>query len=110
AGQAFVFPDDHGHRRRTLERLWGDLRARIGAPDLHLHDLRHEWVSQGIGAGLSLVVLGKVVGHSSQFMTDKYAHLEDSAAVAAADRVASRIAGYDEGRPSASVRPLRRGR
>jgi integrase len=106
-GQAFVFPDEHGHRRRTLDRVWCDLRTRIGAAGLHLHDLRREWVSQGVAAGLTLVVLGRVVGHTSQFMTEKYLTLEDADGAAAADRVASRIASYAEDRPPAAVVPLR---
>jgi integrase len=96
-----------GQRRSNLNRAWAILRKRIGADGLHLHDLRREWVSQGVAAGLTLVVLGRVVGHTSQFMTEKYLTLEDADGAAAADRVASRIVGYDEERPPAAVVPLR---
>jgi len=48
-----------------------------------------------------------VVGHTSQFMTEKYLTLEDADGAAAADRVASRIASYAEDRPPAAVVPLR---
>lgn len=56
-----------------------------------LHDLRHTNASIGIAAGLSLAVIGSLLGHNSATTTKRYAHLADGPAKRAADLVGKTI-------------------
>jgi integrase len=40
-----------------------------------LHECRHTYVSLMCDAGFSLAQVGDYVGHSSEYMTDRYRHL-----------------------------------
>ena len=42
---------------------------------LHLHSLRHTYASHLVMAGVDLCTVGKLLGHSSVKVTEKYAHL-----------------------------------
>lgn len=62
--------------------------------DIHefrIHDLRHTFASIAINSGSSLYEVQKLLGHHSSQMTQRYAHLADSAMKSATDGVASTI-------------------
>ncbi|MFH7191250.1 tyrosine-type recombinase/integrase, partial [Klebsiella pneumoniae] len=40
-----------------------------------IHDLRHTFASVAAASGMSLLVIGKILGHSSEQTTKRYAHL-----------------------------------
>jgi site-specific recombinase XerD len=42
-----------------------------------LHDLRHSFASAGAAGGLSLPVIGALLGHKDPKTTQRYAHLAD---------------------------------
>jgi hypothetical protein len=54
-------------------------------PDFHWHDLRHTFISRLVMAGVSLLIVQKLAGHSDPKMTSRYAHLDPKAAQAAVD-------------------------
>lgn len=57
----------------------------------HVHMLRHSFVTFGISNGVSLKILGKMVGHSSTQVTDKiYAHVTPDAARGVANMFGAR--------------------
>jgi len=64
--------------RTQIERVWAQARDKAGCPDVHLHDLRHTFVSWGAAQGLSLPILGALVGHTQASTTQRYAHLAQS--------------------------------
>ena len=45
-----------------------------GIKDLHFHDLRHTAASKMVEAGVDLVTVKEILGHSSIEMTIRYAH------------------------------------
>lgn len=72
-------------------RMWDDLLSDAGISNLRIHDLRHNFASLGVSAGLSLPQIGGLLGHSSPQTTQRYAHLIDEAAAAAAAKVAALV-------------------
>ncbi len=59
-----------------LNHRWREAREAIGAPDLRLHDLRHEATSRLFeDKGFNVVEASAVTGHKSLQMLKRYAHL-----------------------------------
>jgi integrase len=85
----YVFGSKHGQPftpsniRKRAAAAWSDAneeRAKCKQSSLvpiGLHECRHTFVSLFHDAGLSLERIGDYVGHSSQYMTDRYRHLLD---------------------------------
>lgn len=72
-------------------RMWSQLIAAAGIQNLRIHDLRHNYASLAISAGLTLPQIGGLLGHASPQTTQRYAHLIDESAAAAAALVAGQI-------------------
>ena len=64
-----------------------------GLTDARIYDLRHSFASVGAGGGLSLQIIGKLLGHATARMTQRYAHLGDDALREAASKITTQIAG-----------------
>jgi integrase len=58
-----------------LKRRWAVLRAEAGVPDVRIHDLRHSFATILARSGLSLPMIGKLLGHANPSTTARYAHL-----------------------------------
>jgi integrase len=59
-----------------------------------LYDCRHSFASHGAGGGLGLLVIGKLLGHSSAKTTERYAkHLADDPLQSATNMIAGKITG-----------------
>jgi integrase len=76
-----------------LESDWYQIRARAGLNDVRFHDLRHSFASLLVNAGLSLPIIGQMLGHSKPQTTARYAHLADSPLRDAAEKVAAIVRG-----------------
>ena len=61
---------------KNLTRSWIVARAYAGLDDVRLHDLRHSYASLAAGRGVSLQMIGKLLGHKVAATTLRYAHLE----------------------------------
>jgi integrase len=48
-------------------------------PTLRIHDLRHSYASHLISSGVSLQIVGKLLGHTQASTTMRYAHVQDEA-------------------------------
>ncbi|MBM3492653.1 MAG: site-specific integrase [Alphaproteobacteria bacterium] len=84
----------------NAEKPWRAIRKAAGLDDVRLHDLRHSHASVGAAAGLSLPVIGALLGHSQPATTARYAHLSTDPLRAASDTIASRIAAAMRGKPA----------
>jgi integrase len=71
-----------------------------------VHTLRHTFAATAAELGFSELTIAGLLGHTVPGVTARYAHVPDSALVAAADRVSARIASALDGR-EAEVVPLR---
>ena len=59
----------------NLSRAWGTAREYAGLQDVRLHDLRHSYASLAASRGVSLQMIGKLLGHKVAATTMRYAHL-----------------------------------
>lgn len=88
-----VFPSRYDPARPlNLDTLWLKLRNHAALPDVRLHDLRHSFASTAIRDNISLMVIGKLLGHALAETTSRYAHLSDEVVADAAERVSGSIA------------------
>jgi integrase len=109
-GCPWVFPASRGDGHfvglpKVLERIC----AKAGKVGVTVHVLRHSFAATAAEMGFSELTIAGLLGHSVPGVTARYAHVPDSALVAAADRVAARIASALDGKAEAEVVPLRRG-
>lgn len=75
----------------NLQKPWSAIRLRAGFPELRMHDLRHSFASIAVASGMSLPMIGKLLGHSQPQTTARYAHLADDPMKQAANVIGSRI-------------------
>lgn len=80
----------------NLEKPWRRIRKAANLEDVRLHDLRHTFASVAASGGQSLVIIGKMLGHSQPTTTARYAHLADDPVKAASDAVGSYLAAAIE--------------
>jgi len=81
----------------NLQKPWRRIRARAELDDLRLHDLRHSFASFGAAGGLSLPMIGKLLGHTQAATTERYAHLAADPIRAANEAIGQRIAAVMRG-------------
>ena len=106
-GNPFVITGTQGPLSLTgIEKPWRAIRATAGLPDVRLHDLRHSFASVAASSGLGLPIIGKMLGHTQQATTQRYAHLARGPVMQAAETVAAQIEAQMSGR-GAEVVPLR---
>jgi integrase len=79
--------------RLKIDYFWHRVRRQAGIEDVRMHDLRHTYASVLASAGLSLPVIGALLGHSQVTTTQRYSHLLDEALRDATNLAAKRIAG-----------------
>ena len=72
-----------------LEKDKPDLSC--GLLDVRIHDLRHSFASIAAASGMSLFMIGKLLGHSQAATTQRYAHLADDPMKEASDAIGSRM-------------------
>jgi integrase len=100
-----LFPGRRGNERQMdLKRFWASVCKAAQLTSVRMHDLRHTYASYLASSGLSLPVIGALLGHSSPTTTQRYAHLLDEPLRVAAERVGTIVSGARG--PSAEVVPL----
>ena len=71
-----VFPSEvTGNRMTDIKRSWATLVKRAEVTDFRFHDLRHDFASRLVLAGVPLIEVRDLLGHSSIEMTQRYAHV-----------------------------------
>ena len=101
-GSDWVFPKGEGHCT-DIQHDWVALCRAAQIRGARLHDLRHTYASVLVSAGLSLPIIGALLGHTTAATTHRYAHLFDDPLRAATERASAIIAG----KPSAAIVPLK---
>jgi integrase len=74
-GTGFLFPGLNGKPRTTLRVAWSQICNAAGLTNVRVHDLRHSYASYLVSHGVSLHIVGKLLGHSQAQTTQRYAHV-----------------------------------
>jgi integrase len=82
---------DPGKPLVNLRKPWYRIRKAAGLDGVRLHDLRHSFASVAVAGGLSLPMIGALLGHSQPVTTARYAHLAADPLKQATDLIGERI-------------------
>jgi integrase len=96
--------DKAGKPITTIKTTWRSICRQAGLEGTRVHDLRHTYASVLASSGLSLPVIGALLGHTQPQTTARYAHLLDDPLRQATERAAAVITAST----TADVLPLRR--
>jgi integrase len=89
----FVFPNKSGEAHADLKAAIADQFDAAGLVDARSHDLRRTFATNAADEGYSDATIGELLGHARRGVTARhYIRRPDAALIAAADRVAARIA------------------
>jgi integrase len=107
-GETLVFPGRvPGQPLRDIHKTWAACCAAAGIEGVRVHDLRHSYASLLVSSGLSLPIIGALLGHTQVATTARYAHLFDDPLREATNRVDALLTALAEDR-NAEVTPLRK--
>ena len=74
----FLFPGKvKGKPIQDIKKSWTTIRKQVNLEDFTIHDLRHTHAAHLVSSGLSLPIVGKLLGHTQASSTLIYAHLAD---------------------------------
>jgi len=90
-----------------LQRIWRRALERAALDGVRLHDLRHTHAAVLAGSGVSLPIIGRILGHSIPATTARYAHLSDDPVREASDEAGRQIAAAMSGGKGADIVPIR---
>jgi integrase len=89
-GCPYVVPNPYTFKPFTgINESWKTAKRRAGITECHLHDLRHTFASSMAGAGVSILVISRALGHSTTRQSEIYAHLADQHLLAGVDAAAN---------------------
>jgi integrase len=93
-----LFPGNaSGKPLQDIKKFWRNVIREACIADYRLHDNRHTHASHLVSSGLSLEIVGRLLGHTNPITTKRYAHLADDPLRAAAERFASKIDALQRG-------------
>ncbi len=91
-GYVFTYENGEPLKPQYPTRLFEKLRVQAGLPKMTFHGQRHEAASLMIEAGEDILIVSRVLGHSSVGITgDIYAHMIGSATRRAVDNAAALV-------------------
>jgi len=74
----YLFPSPVDNKPlRDVRRFWERAKKEAKIENVRIHDLRHTHASHLVSSGLSLSIIGKLLGHTQPATTQRYAHLAD---------------------------------
>ncbi|AIL13458.1 hypothetical protein IM40_08105 [Candidatus Paracaedimonas acanthamoebae] len=74
----YLFPGKiDGQPLQEIKTFWKKVIKEAGIENVRIHDLRHTHASHLVSSGLSLTIVGKLLGHTQAATTQRYAHLAD---------------------------------
>jgi integrase len=92
----FVFDNGSGTPLTDIKRTWAAVIKTADISDARIHDLRHTFASVAVSNGLSLPMIGAILGHSQTQTTARYAHLFDDPLASAVEMISGRMVIEEE--------------
>lgn len=93
-GSEYLFPGKSKAKHMVnLRKPWMAVCEEAKITGVRLHDLRHTAASIAVGQGVSLPIIGRLLGHTQAQTTLRYAHLDSDPALAAANLVGDALRG-----------------
>ena len=92
----------------NIRKPWYRSREAAGIDDVRIHDLRHSFASIAVSGGLTLPLIGKLLGHRKSATTERYAHLADDPIRAANEEIAQLLGRAFRTEGSRSDQPPKR--
>jgi len=87
-----VFPGKvDGEPLKEIKTFWKKALQEANIKDLRPHDLRHTHASHLVSSGMSLSIVGKLLGHTQASTTQRYAHLADEPLRQAAELFSTKV-------------------
>ena len=74
-----------------MQKSWRRIRASAELDDVRLHDLRHTFASIAVSGGMSLPLIGALLGHSQPRTTARYAHLASAPLREAVEKIGRQV-------------------
>ena len=74
----YLFPGRMGGNLKDVKTAWAKVSTLAKLEGVRVHDLRHSFASHLVSSGVSLPVVGKLLGHTQPQTTARYAHLADN--------------------------------
>jgi len=91
-GSVYVFPGRiEGLPLKEIKTFWRTALKEAKLDNIRIHDLRHTHASHLVSSGLSLSIVGKLLGHTQASTTQRYAHLADAPLRHAAELFGSKV-------------------
>lgn len=87
SGTEYVFPGASGRRLDDVKTAWMNLLQRAQVQGFRWHDMRHDFASRLVMAGVPLNTVRDLLGHSDIKMTLRYAHLAPGTKAAAVELI-----------------------
>ncbi len=77
-GSSYLFAGKiEGAPLKEIKTFWKTVLSKAKIENVRIHDLRHTHASHLVSSGLSLSIVGKLLGHTQASTTQRYAHLAD---------------------------------
>jgi integrase len=87
-----VFPSPKsGKMFDNVKKAWEALLKDAAIENFHWHDMRHDFASQLVMAGVDLNTVRELMGHASMTMTLRYAHLAPQSKLRASEVLAQKF-------------------
>lgn len=83
----YVFPGQEGERMTDVKTAWLELLKNASVTDFRWHDMRHDFASRLVMAGVPLNTVRDLLGHTDIKMTLRYAHLAPDSKAAAVELI-----------------------
>jgi len=80
-----------GQPIHEIQKAWQRIRKLADIEDVRIHDLRHTFASVAVMNGMSLPMIGALLGHSQPRTTARYAHLAADPLREAAELVGQKL-------------------
>ncbi|MBL8676532.1 MAG: site-specific integrase, partial [Alphaproteobacteria bacterium] len=88
----YLFPGKiSGQPLKEIKTFWKTILKKANLENVRIHDLRHTHASHLVSNGLSLSIVGKLLGHTQASTTQRYAHLADEPLRQAADFFGNKV-------------------